>query len=422
MRFAAEKIYTHAIAASLPEAAVKKHLSNLTFSPGDMIVISVGKAGWTMASAAVEVLGDRIKRGLVLTKYHHSCGSLPGFEIIEAGHPILDENSFRGTRKALELTENLRPEDTVLFLLSGGGSALFELSELEIGELQEINQQLLRSGANIQEINTVRKRLSLVKGGRFAKACAPAKVVGLLLSDVLGNRPDMIASGPACVDGTTCAQAIQIVEKYRICLSEKAKALLQRETPKELPNATCCICGDVHQLCKAAAEKCEQLGYTPILLTADLCCEAREAGSFLASIARSHAGTQENLAFIAGGETVVHLTGCCGKGGRNQELALAAAEGIAGLENAAVFSVGSDGTDGPTDAAGGYVDGQTWEKLAACGISPGDALANHDAYHALEKSGGLIITGATGTNVNDIAVVLICKKTEERKDKADDHQ
>ena len=405
LRQDAEKIYTHAIQCALPDRAVKNCLASRDLS-GNIVLISVGKAAWTMASAAMEVLGDQIRSGLVLTKYDHSCGSLGNLEIIEAGHPILDENSFRGTKRALELTENLTPEDTVLFLLSGGGSALFELSELEIPELQDINSQLIGSGASIQQINTVRKRLSLVKGGRFAKHCAPAKVVGLLLSDVLGNQPDMIASGPVCVDVTTCEQAVQIVKKHRIQLPEKAWNLLKIETPKELPDVTYHICGDVHQLCSAVAEKCEQLGYTPILLTSDLCCEAQEAGSFLASIARSHAEDHQKLAFIAGGETVVHLKGK-GLGGRNQELALSAAEGIAGLSNVAVFSVGSDGTDGPTDAAGGYVDGNTKATLAQHGISIADVLAQNDSYHALQRCDGLIKTGATGTNVNDVAVVLI---------------
>ena len=359
-----------------------------------------------MAFAAQEILGSKIKKGLVITKYDHSCGTIPGFEIIEAGHPILDENSFRGTKRALELTEKLGPCDTVLFLLSGGGSALFELSELDIGQLQSINSQLLGSGASIQEINTVRKRLSQVKGGRFAQSCAPAKVVGLLLSDVLGNQPDMIASGPVCVDETTCDQALQIVEKYNIQLSAKAKELLQTETPKELPDVTHIICGDVRQLCEAAAEECCRLGYTPILITSELCCEAKAAGSFLASIARSHINDRKKLAYIAGGETVVHLKGN-GLGGRNQELALAAAEGIAGLSNVAIFSVGSDGTDGPTDAAGGFVDGQTKARLEALGIQISDVLAENDAYHALEREGGLIKTGATGTNVNDVSIVLI---------------
>ena len=405
LRNDAEKIYTHAIQCALPDTAVKNSLGSMDL-PGNIVLISVGKAAWTMASAALEILGDQVSSGLVLTKYDHSRGALCNLEIIEAGHPILDENSFRGTKRALELTENLTANDTVLFLLSGGGSALFEMSELEIPELQDINSQLIGCGASIQEINTVRKRLSQVKGGRFAKHCAPARVVGLLLSDVLGNQPDMIASGPVCVDTTTCEHAQQIVEKYNIQLPEKAWTLLKIETPKKLPDVTCHICGDVHQLCTAAAEKCEQLGYTPVLLTSDLCCEAQEAGSFLASIARSHAENHQKLAFIAGGETVVHLKGK-GLGGRNQELALSAAEGIAGLKSVAVFSVGSDGTDGPTDAAGGYVDGDTKGKLAQHGINIADVLAQNDSYHALQRCDGLVKTGATGTNVNDVAVVLI---------------
>lgn len=405
LRSDAEKIYTYAIQCSLPDTAVKNCLTTMEL-PGNIVVISVGKAAWTMASAALEVMGERIRSGLVLTKYDHSRGALGNLEIIEAGHPILDEKSFLGTKRALELTENLTPEDTVLFLLSGGGSALFELSELDIAELQDINSQLIGSGASIQEINTVRKRLSLVKGGRFAKHCAPAKVAGLLLSDVLGNQPDMIASGPVCADASTCAQAMHIVEKYKIQLSTKAKELLRIETPKELPDVTYHICGDVRQLCEAAAEECQRLGYTPVVLTNELCCEAKEAGSFLASVAKSHANDRKKLAYIAGGETVVHLTGK-GLGGRNQELALAAAEGIAGLSNVAIFSVGSDGTDGPTDAAGGYVDGFTKKQLATCGIQISDVLVENDAYHALQHCGGLIKTGATGTNVNDIAVVLI---------------
>lgn len=406
LRSDAEKIYTYAIQASLPDTAVESCLSSITFSQGDIILISVGKAAWTMASAAQKLLGSRIRKGLVLTKYGHSLGPLPGLEIMEAGHPILDENSFIGTRKALELTEGLCAEDTVLFLLSGGGSALFELSELEIGELQEINSQLIGCGANIHEINTIRKRLSLVKGGRFAQKCAPAQVVGLLLSDVLGNQPDMIASGPICADASTCEQAAEIAEKYQLHLSERAAKLLCIETPKELPFVTYYICGDISQLCAAAAEESGRLGYTPVILTYDLCCNAKDAGSFLASIARSHAADNKRVAYIAGGETVVHLTGN-GMGGRNQELALSAADGIAGLTNVAVFSVGSDGTDGPTDAAGGYVDGTTKEKLEACGIKISDILAANNSYPALERCGGLIKTGATGTNVNDVSVVLI---------------
>ncbi|MEG0852905.1 MAG: MOFRL family protein, partial [Angelakisella sp.] len=182
--------------------------------------------------------------------------------------------------------------------------------------------------------------------------------------------------------------------------------LLQQETPKALSNVETQITGSVRQLCTTAARVCTELGYQPIVLSTGLCCVAREAGSFMASIARSHEDSDRSLAFIAGGETVVHLTGK-GLGGRNQELALGAAEGIAGMENTAVFSVGSDGTDGPTDAAGGYVDGTTRDRLEQQGIHIFDVLQNNDAYHALQRCDGLIMTGATGTNVNDLSVVLL---------------
>ncbi len=275
-------------------------------------------------------------------------------------------------------------------------------------ELQDITRQLLACGADIVEMNTIRKRLSGVKGGKFAKACAPAKVFAIVLSDILGDPLDMIASGPAYPDSSTCEDAKAIAKKYGLKLSGKARALLGEETPKELDNVTTLITGSVRELCAAAAKKCEELGYAPVLLTDQLSCEAREAGSFLGSILRTHAGSGRKLAFIAGGETVVHLTGK-GLGGRNQELALAAAPMIAGIDGAAVFSVGSDGTDGPTDAAGGYVDSRTDAALRAQGLLAADVLKDNDAYHALKAVDGLIMTGPTGTNVNDVAVALLRK-------------
>ena len=256
------------------------------------------------------------------------------------------------------------------------------------------------------EINTIRKRLSDVKGGRFARHCAPAHVFSVVLSDVLGDPLDMIASGPAAPDTSTCAQALAIAEKYGLDLSADARALLAQETPKELHNVTTRINGSVRELCAAAANAARDLGYEPFILTDQLTCQAREAGSFLASILKTNAGAGRNLAFIAGGETVVKLTGT-GKGGRNQELALAAALGIDGILGAVVFSVGSDGTDGPTDAAGGYVDHRTASELKAMGVDIDQVLRDNDSYHALLKTGGLIITGPTGTNVNDVAVALL---------------
>ena len=405
LRSHADQIIREAIAAVQPDAAVQRALSGLEF-PGRVLLAAVGKAAWQMAKAAADCLGDRIEKGVVVTKYNHVMGPIANCDCFEAGHPVPDENSFKGTQAVLNLVSGLTEKDTVLFLLSGGGSALFEKPLAAPAELQDITGQLLACGADIVEINTIRKRLSGVKGGRFARLCAPARVEAVILSDILGDPPDMIASGPACPDSATAEDAKAIAEKYGLRMSDEARKLLDVETPKSLSNVHTQISGSVRELCAAAAKTCERLGYTPVLLTDQLCCQAKEAGSFLASILKTHRDDGENLAYIAGGETVVKLTGH-GLGGRNQELALAAAAGISGMKNAAVFSVGSDGTDGPCDAAGGYADGDTAAELLAQGSAIDAVLRDNDAYHALRKTGGLIMTGPTGTNVNDVAVALI---------------
>ena len=405
LRKDADQIVRESIAAVLPDEAVRRTLKDYRPGAGKTLLVAAGKAAWQMAKAAVDTLGQ-VDGGVVITKYGHVIGEIPGVVCYEAGHPVPDENSFAATKKALELVENRSAVDTVIFLLSGGGSALFELPLIPGEELQDITRQLLASGADIVEMNTIRKRLSAVKGGRFALACAPAKVLSIVLSDILGDPLDMIASGPAYPDSSTCKQAKNIAAKYELKFSPDAEKLLNEETPKELHNVETHINGSVRELCAAAAAAAQKLGYDPIILTDQLCCEAREAGSFLASILKSHFQSDRSLAFIAGGETIVHLTGH-GLGGRNQELALAAAPGIADIPGAAVFSVGSDGTDGPTDAAGGYVDGETCAALAERGISVFDMLRDNDAYHALQAVSGLIVTGPTGTNVNDVAVALL---------------
>ena len=317
-----------------------------------------------MAHAAASCLGGRIRRGVVITKYGHSGGPLAGIACFEGGHPIPDEGSCRGTRAALALARDLGAQDTVVFLLSGGGSALLEQPLVPLSELQDITGQLLACGADIVEINTIRKRLSAVKGGRFAQACAPARVLCIVLSDILGDPLDMIASGPACADSSTCRDAERVVKKYGLRLSGKARACLQHETPKHLDNVEARITGSVRELCAAAAAAASSLGYEPILLTDQLSCQAREAGVFLADIVRTH-------------------------------------------RSPAVFSVGSDGTDGPTDAAGGYADGDTLAALRAAGLDPFAVLNNNDSYTALKAVDGLLFTGPTGTNVNDVAVALI---------------
>lgn len=405
MRKCADEIISASIRAVQPDEAVCRVLKGKKFS-GRLVLVAAGKAAWQMAKAACDYLGPQIEQGVVVTKYGHVKGPIANFRCIEAGHPIPDENSFAGSQAALDLVQGLTEKDTVLFLLSGGGSTLFEKPLVSGAVLRDITDQLLACGADIVEINTVRKRLSGVKGGRFAEACAPAQVFSIVLSDILGDPLDMIASGPAVPDSSTCQQAQAIAKKYHLKLTEEAKKCLTIETPKELHNVTTHITGSVRELCRAAADACRKLGYEPMLLTDRLCCQAKEAGSFLASILKTHYGCGKKLAFLAGGETVVQLTGK-GKGGRNQELALSAAAGISGLEGACIFSIGSDGTDGPTDAAGGYADGQTQSELNAQGMDIYEILRQNDAYHALQACGGLIITGPTGTNVNDVAVALL---------------
>ncbi len=405
LRDHADRIVKEAIAAVQPDAAVQRALESMSFG-GRVLLVAAGKAAWQMAKAASDCLGSRIEKGVVVTKYDHVMGPIANFDCFEAGHPVPDENSFKGTQAALDLVADLSEKDTVLFLLSGGGSALFEKPLVPAEELQDITGQLLACGADITEINTIRKRLSQVKGGRFAQLCWPAKVEAVILSDILGDPLDMIASGPACPDSSTAEDARRIAEKYSLRMTDSARALLDVETPKTLDNVRSQINGSVRELCAAAARTCRELGYEPVLLTDQLCCQAKEAGSFLASILKTHANEGKSLAFIAGGETVVKLTGH-GLGGRNQELALAAGTGIRGMKNAAVFSVGSDGTDGPTDAAGGYADGDTCDALLARNLTIDGVLQDNDAYHALQQVGGLIMTGPTGTNVNDVAVALL---------------
>lgn len=419
----AKLIIDNALKSAMPGNAVKKALSEMNLlngrncvppvygdsceaapadgvSGGPLVLIAAGKAAWEMANAAYGELSEQIARGVVVTKYDHSKGPIGNLEIYEAGHPVPDENSYRGTAAALSAVKGA---GKVLFLLSGGGSALFEKPLVPASEMESITKSLLACGADIVEINTIRKRLSAVKGGRFADFCAPAHVYTVVLSDIIGDPLSMIASGPAYPDSSTCEEALRIIERYGIKVSAEAAELLKTETPKELNNVTTFVTGSVKQLCKSAAETAASLGYEPVFLTACLSCEARDAGRFLGAIAKDHAHDGKKLAYICGGETVVHLTGT-GKGGRNQEIALAAAEEIKGLSNVCVFSVGSDGTDGPTDAAGGIVTGATADALS---MDIKKVLKDNDAYNALKSVDALIMTGPTGTNVNDLTVALI---------------
>ena len=405
LRQDAERIVRAAIRAVSPDEAVRRALSGCTMGKR-VYLVAVGKAAWQMAQAALCQMAFPPQGGIVITKYGHVRGELPGVVCFEAGHPVPDKKTYLATQAVLDMTADLCPEDCVLFLLSGGGSALFEKPLVAAEEMEAVTRQLLACGADIAEINTIRKRLSGVKGGRFARWCQPARVEAVILSDVLGDSPAMIASGPVTEDPLPADAAEKIIFRYGLHISPAALFCLKKELPKQLCHVHTQVIGSVKELCLAAAKECRRLGYEPLLLTDHLDCEAREAGRFLADILYTHSGQGEKMAFLAGGETVVHLTGN-GKGGRNQELALAAAEGVAGLPDAAVISVGSDGTDGPTDAAGGYVDGDSKNLLTEMGFEISAVLAKNDAYPALRAAGGLIVTGPTGTNVNDIAIGLI---------------
>ena len=398
------QIIEAALTSALPDVAIKEALAGINFNQGRLIVVSIGKAGWQMAKAASVVLGEKIDEGFVVTKYGHVQGEIQRFTCFEAGHPVPDQNSFNATKMCMEAVSSLKEDDNVLFLISGGGSALFESPIISGAHLADITEQLLKSGADIVEINTIRKRLSQVKGGRFAQLCNPGHVFSIILSDVIGNPLDMIASGPAHVDTSTSEDALRIIDKYGIVLPAEIKSMLLQETPKELHNVSTFIAGDVEKLCTSAKDKAKELGYKTLILTKSLACQAKEAGLFLGAIAKDH--QKEKIAFICGGETVVKVTGN-GLGGRNQELALMAALEISGLKNTVIFSVGSDGTDGPTDAAGGFVDGTTYARLKEAGINVFKVLEDNDSYNALKAVDSLIVTGPTGTNVNDLTVVLI---------------
>ncbi len=399
-------IVRNSVRAVMPRESLKEALSEMNFQGERLYLVAAGKAAYSMAKTAESMLSDRIRDGVVITKYGHAKTPLQRVRIFEAGHPTPDQNSYEATQKAIDLVYGLTERDEVLFLLSGGASSLFEVPIIPENELQQITQKLLGSGADIHEINLVRKHLSQVKGGRFALACFPAKVHVIVLSDVIGNDLSTIGSGPCFPDSSTGEEAFSVLEKYHINLNADIIETLMLETPKSLSNVDHRIIGDVSKLCTAAKDACEQLGYRTVILTDSLDCEARDAGAFLASIARYYQGSKRSIAFIAGGETVVKIKGT-GKGGRNQELVLSAAQGIEGLKDTVIFSFGSDGTDGPTDAAGAFADGETAAKLREQGMKIYDVLENNDSYTALQAVKSLIVTGPTGTNVNDAAVILI---------------
>ncbi len=396
------KICLGAIEASLPAQSVKQALSEIQIE-GDVYLVAAGKAAFAMAEAANEILA--VKKGIVLSKYGHVKGSLPNIKTFEAGHPITDENGILATGKIIKMCSGLKESDNVLFLLSGGASALFEDPLIPLNELQDLNDQMLKKGLDINEINTIRKRLSKVKGGRFYELCQPARVYSLILSDVLGDRLDSIGSGPTVQDRSSKEEALAIIKEYGLVLSAQAMEMIRNsETPKVEENDVRII-GSVRLLAKKAVEIAKGLGYTPILLSDHIALEAREAGDFLFEEIRKYKN-QGKTALIMTGETVVHVKSR-GLGGRNQELILSQVGHLKGMDHVLILSLGSDGTDGPTDAAGAYADGQTHDRFKEKSIDYISMLEENDSYHALEMIDALIKTGPTGTNVNDITIALI---------------
>lgn len=436
LRRHAGEILSAAVAAVDPAAAVKSfvHRHGNTLEIGTrayalnainrIFVVGAGKATAPMAAALEEILGEHLTSGIINVKYGHVV-PLRRIKVVEAAHPLPDEAGWRGAEAMLALVSDAGEADLVLCLISGGGSALLPVPAegVSLEDKWHVTDLLLRSGATIQEINTVRKHLSRIKGGQLAQAAAPAQVAVLILSDVLGNALDAIASGPAVPDPTTFTDALSIVERYGLDhrLPQAAMVHLRRgvagavpDTPKPgapmFARVQTVIVGSNELAARAAAKKAEALGLNTIILTTFLEGEAREVARAFTAIVRSVRSAGVPVAapacLVAGGETTVTVRGQ-GKGGRCQEFALAASLAMAGWPGALVAAFGTDGTDGPTDAAGALVDGATIERARMMGLNPTRALETNDAYRLFFALTDLIITGPTNTNVNDLYLALI---------------
>ncbi len=387
-------------------------------------LVGAGKACDPMARAVSEILDGRLENGIGVVKEGyltpHKDNPNHRIEFYEAGHPLPDQRGAEATQAIVSLLNHTGEDDLVIFVISGGGSALLTspIAGIDLTELQSLTSDLLASGANIYEINTLRKHLDQVKGGQLARLAAPAKMISLILSDVVGDSLDVIASGPTVPDSSTYTQALGILEKYHLG-QKTAKSILDilaqgssgeiPETPKPgdplFQNVQNVVIGSNRIAAQAAEKQAQADGFQTLLLTTFLQGEARQAGMFLGSILRQIAATGEPLArpacIITGGETTVTLHGS-GFGGRNQELALGAVNDLHDLEKVALISMATDGGDGPTDAAGAAVTGQTLNRAREAGLSPTEYLARNDSFHFFEALGDLLITGPTQTNVNDL--------------------
>ncbi len=435
----ARRIFREAIRAVDPEMIIPRNVSLMkdrlrvgrkTFPLKRferIFVAGAGKASAAMAAALEKILGPRITGGIVNVKYGHRV-KLKRIHLREAGHPIPDANGLGGARKMVDLFRGLTKQDLVIFLISGGGSALLPSPApgITLEEKQEVTNLLLRCGADIREINTIRKHISSLKGGNLARAVFPATLVSLILSDVIGDPLDAIAAGPTVPDPTTFGDCARILDAYKLWKTIPASVARhireglkgrRPETPKEgdLSGGTIynLIVGNNLLALEAARHEARKLGYHTLVLSSLIEGETREAAAFHAAIARevllSGNPALPPACLLSGGETTVTLKGK-GKGGRNQEFALAAALEIAGQEGIQILSAGTDGTDGPTDAAGAFADGETVSRAKAMGLDAGAFLNDNNAYPFFKKLKDLYITGPTGTNVMDLRILLIRAK------------
>jgi hydroxypyruvate reductase len=385
-----------------------------------VLVVGAGKASASMAIAVEKLLGSRIAGGMVNVKYGHTA-KLRRVRLNECGHPVPDVAGLCGAESIAEIAREASGDDLLICLISGGASALLPAPAppVTLAEKQEITRLLLSCSATIHEINTVRKHISSLKGGQLARLAAPARVVSLILSDVIGDDVEVIGSGPTAADPSTFADALAILDRHGL-RSRAPKAVRARleagargeveETPKSVPNAHNLVIGSNRLAMAAAADKAKALGYRTMVLSTMVEGEAREVAHVHAAIAKEILASGRPLAapacVLSGGETTVTLRGN-GLGGRNQEFALSAAMDIAGLDNTAILSAGTDGTDGPTDAAGAIADGTTLARAKRAGVDPRRFLENNDSYRFFAVLGDLIHTGPTNTNVMDLRVVLV---------------
>ena len=421
-----EKILSAGLRAANPERAVARSLKvegdrinagGVSFVAERVFILSAGKAAGPMARAAAELLGDRMAGGLVVTKDGH----LEGPEVLQtfyASHPEPDERGVEAARKACELAESLGEGDLLLALISGGASALLAdpAPPIALEDLQKLTSELLKSGADIEEINGIRKHVSVLKGGGLARLVYPATVISLLLSDVVGDEPSSIASGPTTPDPTDLESARQTLERYKIQPPPSVREHLETadENPKPgdeiFDSVINVVCGGGRHASEVAADEARRLGYEPIILSTLITGDATHSGALYAAIIRetlqSGNPVSPPCAIISGGEATVTVRGT-GTGGPNQEFALTLAVELDGVEGWAAFAVDTDGNDGSTDAAGGRVNGATAQIIRDSGIEPPEALSNNDAYPALKAADALVITGPTGTNVNDLRVALV---------------